>query len=90
MPCNIIKDDNGKVKMIVCTRTKPTAKKCDCGKKADAFCDAVVNIDGRIRTCDKPLCNEHRNTVADDTDVCEEHNNEISVKLAIENRKTLL
>jgi len=81
MPCNFIHDDNG-LRMIICTRGKPKVQYCNCGKKAVAFCDAPVNVDGVIKDCNKPLCNEHRIKIGNDTDVCEEHNNEESILLA--------
>jgi len=35
------------------------------------------------------MCREHAHNIGPDNDVCDEHNNEISIKYAKENRKNL-
>ena len=76
MPCTQLKDKDGRIVGIVCSRTR----KCHvCGKPSTKLCDV----------CDLPMCEEHSHRVTLDTDVCEHHNNETYIIQAIENRKQM-
>jgi hypothetical protein len=98
MPCRPIIDPiTGKVTGIECSRKgfrKDEKEYCYCGRKAVAYCDApnthsIKTWLGVLSTCDAPLCEEHRHKIDIDTDVCPQHNNEVSIKLAKKNRNDL-
>lgn len=55
--------------MIACGRG-PKRKRCECGNPGPLLCDWKV---GRGKTCDKPICHHHAQHVADDKDLCPEH-----------------
>ena len=72
MPCNTYKSPDGKLSMIICTRGQ-RSKPCHiCGSPSTGLCDYPI---GNGKTCDKPMCNDCRNTIGDNLDVCQEHNN---------------
>ena len=61
-----------------------TVKKCYlCEKTYTSLCDAT-NEAGK--PCDLPMCDEHRNRIGLDTDVCNKHNNPQDIELAKKNR----
>lgn len=65
-------------------RINKTYKKCYiCGKPYTSLCDATNKDE---KPCDKPMCDEHRNRVIADVDVCHEHNNIKDREQAKENR----
>lgn len=60
-------------------------KKCYvCGKPMTSLCDAT-NDNGK--PCDRPMCEEHRNRVGSDLDVCEHHDNPNDIQQAEKNRQ---
>jgi hypothetical protein len=82
MPCKISSSPDGKITMIACSRGQT---KCHiCGKPMVALCDATKR-DGT--PCNAPMCEEHRHSVGDDTDVCIYHNKPDYIKQAIVNRQ---
>lgn len=68
--------------MIICKR-KPKTKCYICGKPMTSLCDATRK-DGK--PCDMPMCDEHRNRIATDLDVCKYHNYPKFIEQARENR----
>lgn len=75
MPCEAFRDENGKVIAIVCSRTRPSRKKCKvpgCDRLATKLCDFPVKKK-RSKTCDMPLCEAHATSVGDDLDHCPAH-----------------
>lgn len=68
--------------MIICKR-KPKTKCYICGKPMTSLCDATRK-DGK--PCDMPMCDEHRNRIATDLDVCKYHNYPKYIEQARENR----
>lgn len=84
MPCKPMLNKYGNVIGISCTRKGDKKNICHiCGKPMTALCDATRK-DGK--PCDIPMCDEHRYTVGDDTDVCMYHNSPKYIKQAKENR----
>ncbi|MCK9470703.1 MAG: hypothetical protein M0Q88_02990 [Bacilli bacterium] len=68
--------------MIKCSR-KPSTRCYVCGKPMTSLCDATRK-DGK--PCDMPMCDEHRNRIATDLDVCKYHNYPKYIEQARENR----
>ena len=65
-------------------RVNKASKKCYiCGKPYTSLCDAT-NENGE--PCDIPMCDEHRNRVTIDVDVCNHHNNPKDREQAKKNR----
>lgn len=92
MPCEIIFDEKGKSTGFICrrTKTKKVQQKCYvCGKPATVLCDAPKGDNLFGKSCDRPMCREHAHHIGTDNDVCDLHYNEISVKLAKDNRVRL-
>ncbi len=67
MTCRWINVDG--VTAIVCG-PKPRRKRCSCGKPGEYLCDWKI---GGGKTCDKPICDEHAEEVAEDKHLCPEH-----------------
>jgi len=91
VPCEpIIK--KGRVVGFICSskKIKDKLQRCYvCSKPATVLCDAPIGSIYFDRACNKPMCREHAHNIGPDNDVCDEHNNEISIKYAKENRKNL-
>jgi hypothetical protein len=69
--------------MIRIDRIKRPTRCYVCGKPMTALCDATRK-DGK--PCNAPMCDEHKNTIGPDMDVCEYHNHPKYTKQAINNR----
>lgn len=73
MPCDHVTLPNGGT-AIICSRGSRKPKKCAwClppARDSIALCDHPM---GGGRTCDSPLCHEHRHHVAPDRDYCPPH-----------------
>jgi len=70
MGCVVIRPKAGGV-MIVCSRGKNSVTPCrQCGDFAVALCDWPV---GSGKTCDVPLCDEHRHPIGENLDLCPVH-----------------
>lgn len=73
-----IRDENGDVTSgILCTRGRQP-KYCRvglCNKPAVALCDYPVEVEGKRKTCDAPMCEQHRHPVQgkSNTDWCNAH-----------------
>lgn len=68
MSCDIVKVDG--IVTIACSRgNRKPLPACHCGVVAVALCD----FKAAGRTCDKPLCPEHRRRVTKDIDFCIGH-----------------
>jgi hypothetical protein len=52
--------------MTMCGEGK-AAPQCECGALADYLCDYPI---GKGKTCDLPMCREHRNQIGTDRDLC--------------------
>lgn len=92
MPCEPLRDKNGKVIGFMCSRNKikDEPKKCYiCGEIATVLCDAPKGDNSFGKSCDMPMCREHAYHIGQDNDVCEYHFNEVSVRKAKGNRKKL-
>jgi hypothetical protein len=95
MPCEPLRDANGRIIGIACSRKKikDEPQKCYvCGKPAAVLCDAPVGkrgLEAFWDACDRPMCREHAYHIGQDNDVCEFHFNEFSIRKAKENRETL-
>ena len=76
MGCEVIYE-NGKAVGFACSRGRQPRPKCYiCGKSATALCDHSdygLGAQRVLKTCDRPMCNEHRHRVGKDTDYCDEH-----------------
>lgn len=83
MPCIPFFDKEGRMIGISCSRTINCYV---CGKPHTALCDATRR---NGTPCDNPMCDEHKITVGEDTDVCSYHNKPHYIQQAIENRKAL-
>lgn len=82
MPCKPIKVTDGRIVGISCSRGKvPTCHVC--GKPYTSLCDATKK-DGK--SCGLPMCDEHRNSVGEDVDVCKFHNYPVYIEIAKSNR----
>lgn len=69
MPCNVIQTPKGAV--IACSRGPRPEHRCvTCGFSAYYLCDFVL---GSGKTCDAPMCREHRHWVAPGRDYCHTH-----------------
>lgn len=80
MKVNLIKDGN-RITGLACSREN---NKCYvCGKPMTSLCDATRK-DGK--PCDNPMCDEHRNMIATDLDVCDYHNYPKYTEQARQNR----
>lgn len=70
MPCRPLPDGG-----FVCSRGE-RQRPCECGRPAVALCDQVVGrvrFGEPVRTCDRPLCRDHRMNVGPNEDYCIEH-----------------
>ncbi len=68
--------------MIICKR-QPSTKCYICGEPITSLCDATRK-DGK--PCDIPMCDNHRNRITTDVDVCRYHNYPKYIEQALENR----
>lgn len=64
-------------------RKRPKTRCYVCGKPMTSLCDATRK---NGKPCDVPMCDEHRNRVGTDVDVCHYHNYPNHIKKAYENR----
>lgn len=70
MPCNIMRDANGRPFGIVCSRG-PARRRCAfCGAWSTKLCDWPA---GPGKTCDRPLCDKHAVNVGPNRDWCPNH-----------------
>lgn len=81
MGIEIIRNGNS-VTGIACSRNK-TNKCYVCGRPSTSLCDATRK-DGK--PCNIRMCDEHRNRIAVDLDVCKYHNYPKFIEQARENR----
>jgi len=72
MPCEVIKIPGGAT-AIVCSRgSRPRPVPCHyCGKPTTILCDFTGPI--AKKTCDRPICENHRDKVGPDLDHCRLH-----------------
>ena len=79
MPCNVIRDTQGRAIGFACSRGRQKVTPCaQCGAPSTKLCDGLTsNITGNLlqdtRTCDKPLCDKCAVHVEPDKDYCSEH-----------------
>jgi hypothetical protein len=80
MGCETIKLPGG-ITAIMCSRGRRPKPCCVpfCGRESVALCDYQVERNGKPATCDAPMCERHRHTIAqtdeDSVDWCEGHFN---------------
>lgn len=78
MTCEVIKDKNGNTTVVFCHRGERRRMCKYCGNPAIALCDFELYGEKKGKTCDLPLCANHRFLVdakADGTsiDFCPPH-----------------
>lgn len=75
MPCYETRDESGGTS-IVCVRGQRAAP-CSCGRPSIALCDYILEkpIFGKpkVKTCDAPMCRDHRVNIGPNRDYCIEH-----------------
>ena len=73
MPCDIKKDDDGRVTMISCSRGgRKTCQTPGCSETSVALCDFKMPHG----TCDRRMCRTHRTPVGFNLDHCPIHKEE--------------
>jgi ribosomal protein L37E len=93
MPCEPLRDKDGKIMGFMCSRKKikEEKQKCyKCGSPATVLCDAPKGNNSFGKSCDIPMCRKCANHIGPDNDVCDHHFNEFSVKKAQANRVNLV
>ncbi len=84
MTCKPIKTIDGRITGISCGRGSRKYPTCHaCGNPFTSLCDATRE-DGK--PCDLPMCDEHKNRIGEDTDVCKFHNYPTYIEQAKKNR----
>lgn len=67
MPCRPL-DGGG----WACSRGS-RSKQCACGRTSAALCDFPVLRDGKVTTCDVPLCRSCARHIREEFDLCRSH-----------------
>ena len=66
MGCNTIRDDEGRVMAIICSRD--SRDKCkDCGRLCTKLCDFPL---ANGKTCDRKMCDDHSVNQSPEIDFC--------------------
>lgn len=72
MPCNTIKDDEGRVTAIICSRNR--RQWCHvCRAACTKLCDFPLTGKKAGQTCDRPMCDRHAVSQGPEVDYCETH-----------------
>lgn len=59
---------------ILCSRGRRSRKTCsECTRLATKMCDFPIERAGRVRTCDRDLCDVHAISQGEDRDYCTFH-----------------
>jgi hypothetical protein len=74
MPCDVVRDKDGRVIKIACSPRGFNREVCDepyCDQPVAALCDFPMGGGGM--TCDRRMCQRHRNSVGHNLDHCNKH-----------------
>jgi hypothetical protein len=82
MGCDVKKDKDGNVTMIICSRGGSSTNSCEwCGKPTRTQCDFPVRRNGQWQTCDKWACLAHSKHIGANVDYCHAHRDAGAPKL---------